>query len=129
MKYLTKLLSNSALMTTLVQQLDLAFFALSDRTRRKLLEQLSRAPARISDLAGRFHQSLPAISRHLKVLEEAGLLKFRKNVEDGRSKTCELCTEGYDDLVSWIETNRALWEKRLDAMEKMLAEEIRGKNE
>ena len=108
-----------------LQHLDLAFFALSDRTRRKLLEQLSKGPARVSDLADGCSQSLPAISRHLKVLEEAGLLKFKKNAEDGRSKTCELRGEGLDEITRWIETNRAAWEKRLDAMEKMLAEELK----
>ena len=94
-------------------RLDLVFGALSDRTRRALLDRLDRSPAMITELAERFPMSLPAVSKHVRVLERAGLVK---RTIDGRVHRCELVTAPLDDAREWIDGYRAFWGENLDAL-------------
>jgi DNA-binding transcriptional ArsR family regulator len=98
--------------------LDDAFLALSDPTRRKLLERLRNGPAGVTDLAAPFDISLNAISKHLKILERAGLIQRKIS---GRNHECTLNAEPLHAAGEWIETYRKFWEERLDALEKHIA--------
>jgi DNA-binding transcriptional ArsR family regulator len=93
--------------------LDATFTALSDPTRRRLLERLSHGQVCVTDLARPFSISLPAISRHLCVLEKAGLLKRRRH---GRRHELELNAAPMKAAVQWIEEYRRFWEGSLDAL-------------
>lgn len=104
-------------------QMDRVFFALSDQTRRAMLAQLTRGPASVSDLARNFDQSLPAISKHVRVLKDAGLLTARANPADRRSKTCTLESARLTEAAHWIATHHAEWVRRLTALEALLDEE------
>jgi DNA-binding transcriptional ArsR family regulator len=95
------------------QKLDLIFQALSDGTRRKLIERLAKGPAMVTELAEPFAISLPAVSRHLKVLENANLVK---RAIDGRIHHCSLSTRPLRDLQQWLDTYRPFWEETLDAL-------------
>ena len=90
------------------------FSALSDSTRRSLLESLGRGPATVTELAEPFEMSLTAIKKHLRVLEEAGLVTTQKI---GRSRHCQLGTERLDDVMSWVTFYQRLWERRLDGLD------------
>jgi DNA-binding transcriptional ArsR family regulator len=94
-------------------RLDLVFHALSDRTRRALLVRLAREPAKITDLAAPFDMSLPAVSRHIRVLEHARLI--RRTV-DGRVHRCSLTPAPLGSAVAWIAHYRSFWEGTLDAL-------------
>jgi DNA-binding transcriptional ArsR family regulator len=98
--------------------LDSAFKALSDPTRRAIVERLARGPASVSDLAEPLPMSLPAVHQHLQVLEEAGLMRWEKK---GRVRWCRLDAKGLGAAEAWISDRRRLWEKRLDALEAHLA--------
>jgi len=106
--------------TTPAPQLDRVFFALSDATRRDLLRRLERGPATISALSARFPVTLAAISKHLAVLADAGLVHIARSRQDRRVRTCTLTTDGLDDARRWVERNRAAWNRRLDALERVL---------
>ncbi len=95
-------------------RLDASFAALSDATRRGVLEQLGRSDASISDLADRFHMTLTGMKKHVSVLEQAGLVVTQKV---GRVRTCKLGRRGLDDEAAWIERYRQLWEMRFDALD------------
>ena len=95
-------------------RLDTAFAALSDATRRGVLEQLGRADASITDLASRFHMTLTGMKKHVSVLEQAGLVTTEKV---GRVRTCRLGGRGLDDEMAWIEGYRRLWAARFDALD------------
>jgi len=95
-------------------QLDLIFSALSDPTRRAILRKLARREYRVTDLAKPFDMSLPAVSKHLRVLEGAGLITRRK---DGRVHSMTFEEGPLDEAMSWIDRQRSFWEKRLDALE------------
>ncbi|MGB9436138.1 MAG: metalloregulator ArsR/SmtB family transcription factor [Candidatus Acidiferrum sp.] len=97
--------------------LDSTFSALSDPTRRALLARLALGEATVSELAEPFDVSLPAISKHLRVLESAGLL--RRNVE-GRVHRCTLASEPMKEAAGWIEHYRVFWDSQLDALGKFL---------
>ena len=94
-------------------QLDRAFGALSDPTRRGILEQLGRADASISDLAGHFEMTLTGMKKHVKVLEDAGLVSTQKV---GRVRTCRLGPQRLEDDVAWIESYREMLEDRLNRL-------------
>jgi len=94
-------------------QLDLVFHALSDRTRRALLARLSRKPAKITDLAAPFPISLPAVSRHIRVLEQARLV--RRTV-DGRVHHCALDARALKGVDVWLDHYRSFWEGTLDSL-------------
>lgn len=96
--------------------LDATFSALADPTRRAILSRLARGERTVSELAAPFDVSLPAISKHLRVLEGAGLLVREK---DGRVRRCHLAPRPLHDASRWIERYRRFWEEsfqRLDAL-------------
>ena len=94
--------------------LDLLFSALSDPTRRAILARLAEGEATVGDLARPFPISLPAISKHLRVLERAGLLERRI---EGRMHRCRLQPRPLKDAVDWLAEYRQFWERQLDALE------------
>ncbi|MEZ6028788.1 MAG: metalloregulator ArsR/SmtB family transcription factor [Hyphomonadaceae bacterium] len=98
-------------------RLDASFAALSDATRRGVLEQLERGDASITDLADRFHMTLTGMKKHVSVLEHAGLVVTRKI---GRVRTCQLGARGLDAEAAWIEKRRRLWEARFDELDKVV---------
>jgi DNA-binding transcriptional ArsR family regulator len=97
--------------------LDRTFSALSDPTRREILERLARGPATISELAHPFDISLPGLIKHVRILEEAHLVITEKQ---GRTRRCRLGSEQLDDAAQWIQTYRRRWEGRLDRLEAYL---------
>ena len=100
-------------------RLDASFAALSDATRRGVLEQLGRADASITELADKFQMTLTGIKKHVGVLEQAGLVTTQKV---GRVRTCKLGLRGLDDEAAWIETYRQLWDARFDELDKVVDE-------
>jgi DNA-binding transcriptional ArsR family regulator len=100
-------------------RLDASFSALSDATRRGVLEQLGRSDASITDLAGRFHMTLTGIKKHVGVLERAGLVTTEKV---GRVRTCKLGLRRLDEEVAWIERYRQLWDARFDKLDRVVEE-------
>jgi DNA-binding transcriptional ArsR family regulator len=95
-------------------QLDLTFAALADPTRRAILARLATGEATVNELAEPFSVSLPAISRHLKVLERAGLIMRRRAAQ---SRPTSLRIEALDEAEAWMETCRVTWESRMDRLE------------
>jgi DNA-binding transcriptional ArsR family regulator len=102
---------------------DASFAALSDATRRGVLEQLGRSDASITDLAGKFHMTLTGMKKHVGVLEKAGLVTTQKV---GRVRTCKLGLRRLEEEAAWIESYRRLWEARFDALDEIV-EELKGK--
>ncbi len=100
-------------------RLDASFAALSDATRRGVLEQLGRADASITDLAEKFHMTLTGMKKHVCVLEQAGLVTTEKV---GRVRTCKLGLRRLEDEAAWIETYRQLWDARFDELDKVVDE-------
>jgi DNA-binding transcriptional ArsR family regulator len=98
-------------------RLDATFAALSDVTRRGVLEQLGGSDASISDLAQRFHMSLTGMKKHVSVLEQAGLVTTEKI---GRVRTCRLGRRRLEEEAAWIEQHRQLWSARFDALDKVV---------
>lgn len=96
------------------QTLDRTFAALSDPTRRAMLERLSAGPATISELAKPAGISLPGILKHVRILEEAELVTSEKK---GRSRECRLGPAQLDDATAWIHWYRDRWNRRLDRLE------------
>ena len=94
--------------------LDRTFSALSDGTRRDILERLELGPASISELARLARISLPGALKHVRVLEEARLVTTEKK---GRTRECRLGPDRMDDIARWIESRRVTWERRLDRLE------------
>jgi DNA-binding transcriptional ArsR family regulator len=103
--------------------LDASFAALSDATRRGVLEQLGRADASITDLAGKFRMTLTGMKKHVVILEQAGLVTTQKV---GRVRTCRLGVRQLADETAWIERYRQLWAARFDELDKVV-EELRQK--
>lgn len=101
-------------------RLDLIFGALSDRTRRALLAQLGAAPAKITDLAAPFDMSLPAVSKHVRILERAGLV--RRTI-DGRVHRCALDAGPLEEADRWLARYRELWEDALASLARYVAED------
>lgn len=93
--------------------------AVADPTRRAILARLREGEASVNELAAPFAMSLPAISKHIKVLERAGLLERGRNAQ---FRPCRLRAEGLRPAADWLETYRELWQQRLDRMEAYLAE-------
>jgi predicted ArsR family transcriptional regulator len=98
---------------------DASFAAISDATRRGILEQLVRADASITDLAGKFHMTLTGMKKHVGVLEQAGLVSTQKV---GRVRTCKLGQRGLQEEATWIERYGQLWAARFDELETVLEE-------
>ena len=96
-------------------RLDAVFHALSDRTRRSVLARLAQGPAMIGELAEPFDISLPAVSRHIRVLEDAKLVV---RAVEGRAHTCSLAAEPLQDADRWLNFYREFWGDTLDALER-----------
>jgi len=109
--------------TSVDDQLDRLFGALSDRTRRAILSRLAAGPLPVTELAEPFSMSLPAVSKHLKVLEGAGLLARDR---DGRVHRCRLEVQGFSDVEAWIGETRDFWLARFDNLDRHLADGIEG---
>ena len=99
------------------QQLDQVFFALSDQTRRAILASLAQSSATVGELAKPFKISAPAISKHMKILQRAGLIERQIS---GREHRCSLSTDGLKTAEDWLHFHREFWESRLDALDKLL---------
>jgi DNA-binding transcriptional ArsR family regulator len=99
------------------QPLDRTFSALSDPTRRDILDRLGRGPASISELAEPYGMSLTGLKKHIQILEEARLVSTEKV---GRTRRCRLGPERLDDAARWIHLYRRRWERRLDGLEAYL---------
>ena len=99
--------------------LDASFAALSDATRRGVLEQLGRSEASISELADRFHMTLTGMKKHVGVLEQAGLVTTEKV---GRVRTCRLGLRRLEQEAAWLENHRRLWDARFDALNRVVAD-------
>ena len=99
--------------------LDLSFAALSDATRRGIIDQLGRADASITSLADRFQMTLTGMKKHVQVLERAGLVVTQKV---GRVRLCKLGSSGLKAEAEWIEAHRRLFEVRFEALDEILSE-------
>jgi DNA-binding transcriptional ArsR family regulator len=99
--------------------LDASFGALSDATRRGVLEQLGRADASITDLASKFHMTLTGMKKHVGVLEQAGLVTTEKV---GRVRTCKLGLRRLEEEAAWMERYRQLWAACFDELDKIVEE-------
>ena len=102
---------------------DRVFHALSDPTRRAMLERLSEAPLSVSGLAVPLEITVTAVGQHLQILEESGLVHTEKL---GRVRTCRIEPAGFRVLERWIQDRRSTWERRLDRLGQMLAEPDSG---
>ena len=100
-------------------RLDASFAALSDATRRGVLEQLGRSDASITDLAEKFHMTLTGMKKHVGVLEQAGLVTTEKV---GRVRTCKLGARRLSEESAWMERYRQLWASRFDALDTVVEE-------
>jgi len=98
--------------------LDASFAALSDATRRGVLEQLGRCDASITDLAERFHMTRAGMMKHVGVLEQAGLVATEKV---GRVRTCRLGARRLEEEAAWLERHRQHWDARFDELDKVVA--------
>lgn len=99
--------------------LDLSFAALSDATRRGIIDQLGRGDASITSLADRFRMTLTGMKKHVQVLERAGLVVTRKI---GRVRSCRLGSNGLRAEAAWIEAHRTLFEARFEALDAIIGE-------
>jgi DNA-binding transcriptional ArsR family regulator len=99
--------------------LDASFAALSDATRRGVLEQLGRSDASISGLAEKFQMTLAGMMKHVGVLEQAGLVATEKV---GRVRTCKLGTRRLEEETAWLERHRQLWDSRFDELDRVVEE-------
>jgi DNA-binding transcriptional ArsR family regulator len=99
--------------------LDASFAALSDSTRRGVLEQLGRDEASISDLADRFHMTLTGMRKHVGVLEQAGLVVTEKV---GRVRTCRIGDRRLEEVAEWIERYHQLWDARFGELDQVIEE-------
>jgi DNA-binding transcriptional ArsR family regulator len=100
-------------------RLDASFAALSDATRRGVLEQLGRSDASITDLAERFGMTLTGMKKHIGILERAGLVATEKV---GRVRTCTLGKRRFEEESAWLERYRQVWDSRFDALDKVVEE-------
>jgi DNA-binding transcriptional ArsR family regulator len=98
-------------------RLDASFAALSDATRRGVLEQLGRSDASITDLAQKFHITLAGVMKHVAVLEQAGLVTTEKV---GRVRTCRLGPRRLEEETAWLERYRQRWDERFDERDKVV---------
>ncbi|PHM07959.1 ArsR/SmtB family transcription factor [Nostoc sp. 'Peltigera malacea cyanobiont' DB3992] len=101
------------------EQLSLTFAALADPTRRAILAHLAKGEASVSELAKPFKMSLPAISKHIKVLERAGLISRGR---EAQWRPCQIKAQPLREAADWIEQYRQLWEQRLDQLDDYLHE-------
>ena len=102
-----------------LQQLDAVFSALADSTRRAILGRLALGEASVTELAAPFEMSLPAVTKHLKVLERAGLITRSRSAQ---WRPCQLAPEPLHEVADWLEQYRQFWEGNLDNLEDYLRE-------
>ena len=102
-----------------MRNLDATFAALADPTRRAIVARLAKGEATVLELAEPFDISLPAISRHLKVLEHAGLIARDR---DANRRPCRLVGDALNDVIEWAEHTRRAWEERFDRLDDYLRE-------
>lgn len=102
--------------------LDGTFGALASPTRRRVLVELSRGPAAVTELARPFDMALPSFLRHITLLEQAGCVATAKS---GRVRTCRLLPDPLENAQGWLAEQRAVWEARTDRLERFLLEEDR----
>jgi DNA-binding transcriptional ArsR family regulator len=107
-------------MVTNGPNLDLVFAALADPTRRAILTRLAEGEATVGQLARPFDVSRPAISKHLRVLERARLVR---RTPDGRMSRCELDAGPMEEAASWVERYRKFWEEQLDSLKRYVEQE------
>jgi DNA-binding transcriptional ArsR family regulator len=100
-------------------RLDASFAALSDATRRGVLEQLGRSDASITDLAEKFHMTLTGMNKHVGVLEQSGFVTTEKL---GRVRTCKLGPRRLEEETAWLERYRQLWDARFDELDTVVEE-------
>jgi DNA-binding transcriptional ArsR family regulator len=100
-------------------RLNASFAALSDATRRGVLEQLGRSDASITELAEKFQMTLTGMKKHVAILEQAGLVATEKV---GRVRTCTLGSRRLEEEKAWLERHQQLWESRFDALDKVVDE-------
>jgi DNA-binding transcriptional ArsR family regulator len=106
--------------------LSATFSALSDPTRRAILARLAAGEATVNELAEPFEISLPAISRHLKVLEKARLIT---RAREAQWRRCRLAPEPLKEAAEWVERYRAFWDARFDALDKLFARQAAERKE
>ena len=106
-------------MVQYMTRLDTSFAALSDATRRGVLDQLGRADASITHLAEKFQMTLTGMKKHVGVLEQAGLVTTRKI---GRVRTCQLGPRRLEEETAWLERYRQRWDERFDELDKVVEE-------
>lgn len=104
-------------MTVVQDQLDSTFAALADPTRRAIVARLTRGDATVNELAAPFDMTLPAISKHLKVLERSGIISRTRHAQ---FRPCHLEQAALDSAASWIEENRRIWTERFDKLDEHL---------
>jgi DNA-binding transcriptional ArsR family regulator len=102
------------------ESLDATFAALADPTRRSITARLSQGPASVSELAAPFAVSLPAVTKHLSVLEHAGLIEHWK---EGRTRYCRLNTEPLERAEAWVAQHRIFWQERFQGLHDHLRKE------
>src|SRR5262245_54304750 len=121
--------SSYAILNHMVQyahaRLDASFAALSDATRRGVLEKLGRSDASITDLAETFHMTLTGMKKHVGVLERAGLVRTEKV---GRVRTCKLGARRFEEETAWLEKYHQLWDARFDELDNVVEELKRKEN-
>jgi len=103
--------------------LDRAFQALSDPSRRQMIDRLARGPASVTELAQPLHMTLAAVVQHVQVLEASGLIKSRKT---GRVRECSVNERALRSAEQWLTDRRTLWERRLDRLGAVLDEQAQG---
>ncbi len=107
-------------MSAVTIDIDRVFQALGDPTRRAIIDRLSRGPQSVSRLAEPLGVTVTAVAQHLRVLQDTG---FARTEKLGRVRTCSIRPEGFQAVERWVEDHRALWERRMDHLGKLLAEE------
>jgi DNA-binding transcriptional ArsR family regulator len=100
--------------------LNAIFLALADPTRRAVIRRLGQGPASVSDLASPFDMGLPSFMKHVRLLEDCGMIRTRKT---GRTRTCAIDRSGLSDAERWLDEQRALWEGRTERLEAFLLQE------
>ena len=118
-------LSLNHMVQQMTSRLDASFAALSDATRRGVLEQLGRGGSSITELANKFHMTLTGMKKHVSVLEQAGLVATKKI---GRVRTCQLGPRRLAEETEWLEAYRRLWAARFDELDQIV-EELKQKEE
>lgn len=99
------------------ESLDRIFYALSDQSRRSMIEQLSKKEASVSELAQPFNMSMAAVVQHIQILEECGLIRTHKS---GRVRTCQIEPRSLETIEGWLSQRRRFWERNLDRLGEFL---------